>query len=132
MIDIEAAVFDELCGHILQRYPNMRVENEITMTPAELPCVCVEEISNSADQSTIDSGSNENYVNVDYEVRVYVNNIFGKRRKGRDIMAHIDTWFQSRGFVRMSTSFISFDDGTKYQTICRYTARTDGNTIYRR
>lgn len=132
MIDIEPMLYDELCGYISLQYPDIRVENEIVMVPAELPCICVEEISNSIDQPTIDSGSNENYVNVDYEVRVYTNNTFGKRRKSREIMAYIDQWFNDKGFIRMSTSFISFDDGTKYQTICRYSAKTDGETIYRR
>lgn len=132
MIDIEPLLFDEICTYIAVQYPNMRVENEIVAVPVELPCVCIEGSNNSIDTSTIDSGSNENYVNVDFEVRVYVNNVFGKRAKARGIMSYIDSWFISKGFIRQYTSFPSFDDGTKYQTICRYQGKTDGSTIYRR
>lgn len=132
MIDIEPNLFDEISEYIAAEYPDMRVENEIIMVPEVLPMVGIEEIHNSNDRSTIDSGSNENYVNVDYEVRVYVNPTVGKRRKSRGIMSYIDSWFIGKGFERINTSFISFDDGTKYQTICQYSARTDGETIYRR
>lgn len=132
MIDIEPNLFDEICEYIGNEYPELRVENEIIMVPEILPMVGIEEISNTNDRNTIDSGSNENYVNVDYEVRVYVNPTAGKRRKARGIMKYIDTWFINKGFERLNTSFISFDDGTKYQTICQYTGKTDGETIYRR
>ena len=132
MIDIEPNLFDEISEYIAAEYPDMRVENEIIMVPEVLPMVGIEEIHNSNDRSTIDSGSNENYVNVDYEVRVYVSLTAGKRRKAKDIMSYIDSWFIGHGFDRINTSFISFDDGVKFQMICQYTARTDGNTIYRR
>ena len=132
MIDIEIDIFDAICTCLATDYPSMRVENEIVAVPVSLPCACIEEISNSVDTSTIDSGSNENYANVDYEVRVYTNNSFGKRREGRDIMSTIDSWFINKGFIRTFTSFVSFDDGTKYQTISRYQGKTDGSTIYRR
>lgn len=132
MIDIEPDVFSELGEYIAGYYPNLKGENEILMNPTVLPCWCMEEISNTSDMMTADSHSNENYANVDYEVRVYVHPIFGKRREARKIMGHIDTWFINKGFDRINTSFIAFDDGTKFQVICQYAAKTDGKTIYRR
>lgn len=132
MKDIEPLVFDEFCTYIFNEYPDMDVRNEIMMTPETFPMVCVEEISNTTDQTTIDSSSNENYVNVGYEVRVYVHPIHGKRRKAREIMSYADAWFISKGFIRTNTSFIFFNDGTKMQVICQYSAKTDGTTIYRR
>lgn len=132
MIDIEPILFDEVCEYIAAEYPDMRVENEIIMVPEVLPMVAIEEISNTTDRSTVDSGTNENYVNVGYEVRVYVSKSAGKRRKARDIMSYIDSWFIGKGFDRMNTSFIAFDDGVNFQTICQYNARTNGTTIYRR
>ena len=132
MIDIEPTLFDELYTYITTEYTDMRVENEIIMVPVVLPMVAIEEISNATDRQTIDSSSNENYTNVDYEVRVYVDSVVGKRRKARGIMSYIDSWFIAKGFERLNTSFISFDDGTKCQTICQYTGKTDGQTIYRR
>lgn len=132
MIDIEPTLFDEVCEYIATQYPDMRVENEIIMVPEVLPMVAIEEISNTIDRLTVDSGTNENYVNVDYEVRVYVSKSAGKRRKARNIMSYIDSWFIGKGFDRMNTSFIAFDDGVNFQTICQYSARTDGTTIYRR
>lgn len=132
MKDIEPLVFDEFSTYILAEYPNMDIRDEILMTPETFPMVCVEEISNATDQTTIDSSSNENYANVGYEVRVYVNPISGKRRQARKIMAYADAWFINKGFIRINSSFIFFNDGTKMQFICQYTAKTDGETIYRR
>ncbi len=133
MIDIEPQVFDEVCQEIWRTYPEMEVVNEIVMDVPTFPCVCVEEISNTVYRNGIDSGSVENYADVDYEVRVYVNNTFGKKRNARQIMSVVDNWFTAKGFIRRNNSFVQFDDGTKYQVISRYSGIVDHNeTIYGR
>lgn len=133
MIDIEPQVFDEVCQEIWRTYPEMEVVNEIVMDVSTFPCVCIEEISNTVYRNGIDSGSVENYADVDYEVRVYVNNTFGKKRNARQIMSVVDNWFTAKGFIRRNNSFVQFDDGTKYQVISRYSGIVDHNeTIYGR
>lgn len=133
MIDIEPQVFDEVCQEIWRTYPEMEVVNEIVMDVPTFPCVCIEEISNTVYRNGIDSGSVENYADVDYEVRVYVNNTFGKKRNARQIMSVVDNWFTAKGFIRRNQSFVQFDDGTKYQVISRYSGIVDHNeTIYGR
>lgn len=132
MIDIEPEVFDECYRAVIAQYPTMYVVNEIVLNPPQLPCVCVEEISNAVNQRTIDSGSNENWVDLDYEARVYVNNTSAKKRNAREIMKVVDSYFLAKGFVRINSSFIGFDDGTKYEMICRYTCTANENYIARR
>lgn len=132
MKDIEPDVFDEFCAYMHTQYPTMDIRNEILMTPETFPMVCLEEITNTIDRSTIDSSHNENYENVDYETRVYVHPVFGKRREAKEIMSYADSWFTNKGFERINSSFTFFNDGTKAQCINQYQAKTDGNTIYRR
>lgn len=132
MIDIEPEVFNEAYEAITQVFPTMYVVNEIVLNPPTLPCVCIEEISNSVNQQTIDSGSNENWVNLDYEARVYVNNTSLKKKNARDIMTTVDEYFLAKGFIRTNSSFIGFDDGTKYEMICRYSCTANNDYIARR
>lgn len=133
MIDIEQDVYSSLYEYLMGVYPGLVVYDETILSPEELPCVCVEEIGNSVFQQSIDSGSNENHVVVDYEVRVYGNKVEGKKSEVKEIFSHVDGWFLNNGFIRMSTRPVTFDDSTKYQFIGRYTAVVDKNkTIYRR
>ena len=132
MNDIEPTVFDEFYTYMTTEYTTLDVRNEILMTPETFPMVCVEEISNAIDQTTIDSSHNENYTIVGYEVRAYVHPVFGKRRMVRELMKYADAWFTNKGFIRTGASFVTFNDGTKMQCICQYTGITDGSTIYRR
>lgn len=132
MIDIEPNVFDEFYTYMTAEYADLDVRNEIIMTPETFPMVCVEEISNAINQTTIDSSRNENYVVVGYEVRAYVNPTSGKRKVARELAGYADAWFTNKGFERIGSSFVTFNDGTKMQCICQYTGITDGETIYRR
>lgn len=131
MIDIELDIYNEFYEHMTED-SEITVYDEIILAPEEFPCVCIEEINNYVHQRSIDSGSNENYVNVDYEVRVYSNKATGKKDEARRIFAKADEWFTGKGFVRIMQNPASFED-TKYQIIGRYSATIDHNhTIYRR
>lgn len=131
MIDIELEIYNEIYEYVTEEY-DIVVYDEIILAPEVFPCVCVEEINNTIKRSTIDSGSNENYVDVDYEVRVYSNKASGKKDEARRIFSKVDEWFINHGFVRIMQNPVTFDD-TKYRIIGRYTATVDKNqTIYRR
>lgn len=132
MIDIEPEVFDGISEVLTALNPNMNINDELVLDPEEFPCVCISEINNSVYRNSIDSGSNENHVSVDYEFNVYSNKQFGRKTEAKLILSVIDQWMIRKGFVRIMSRPVDMDDGTKTRLIARYTAVTDGEYIYRR
>ena len=133
MIDIFTDVFDALHTVLVAQYPNININDELILEPEHFPCVCIEEISNAVNPQTIDSGSNERHVNLDYEITVYSNAVCQRRRECREILQVIDNYLVGqKGFLRIMARPVDLDDGTKSRLIARYTCTTDGNYIYRR
>ena len=133
MIDIENQVFTEIYNVVTASYPNAKIESTLNLTPSEFPCVCVEEISNTTLESTIDSTSNENHATVTYEVNIFTNKTVGKKSDEKDILNLIDTLMIGFGFVRISKEPVALSEGTKYRIVIRYRAVVSKNqTLYRR
>ena len=133
MIDIFPEVFDALYNLVIAQYPNANINNELILEPESFPCVCIEEISNAVDTRTVDSGSNERHVNLDYEITVYSNAYEQRRSECRTILKIIDDYLVGvKGFMRIMARPVDMDDGTKSRLIARYTCTTDGKYIYRR
>ena len=134
MIDIENEVFDRVAKRVREQFPNIFMVGEYVKSPSSFPAVSLMEMDNSVRETTIDSGSNENHVNVMYEVNVYSNKIAGKKSECKAIIALIDTEMTTMGFVRVTLTPVPNEyDSTIYRMVGRYRAvvSTD-HKIYRR
>lgn len=133
MIDIENEVFTSISKAVLTEFPNAKMSPETILSPSVFPCVCAEEADNYAVTSTQDSGSNENHVNVMYEINIYSNKVGGKKAECKAILKIIDDVFFDFGFTRTGMNPIPINDPTKYRLFARYKAVVSQNkTIYRR
>ena len=96
--------------------------DELILAPSKFPCVCVEEIDNYTETSTVDSGSNENHAIVAYEINVYSNSTRDKRRECKDIFAVVSDVLTHKGFMRLSANPINFNSATAYRLTGRFRA----------
>ena len=134
MIDIESQVFDRVAKRVREQFPNIFMTGEYVSSPASFPAASLVETDNSIRESTIDSGSNENHVNVMYEANVYSNKTTGKKSECKAIMALIDAEMTAMGFVRSTLTPIPNEyDSTIYRMVGRYRAAVSADhKIFRR
>lgn len=133
MIDIENEVMTLIYNAVHPTYGSAKFESVLNLSPSVFPCICVEELDNSTRMSTADSGSNERYINVTYEINIFTNDVSGKKAAAKNILSLIDSAMVSHGFERTMRNPFSLDNGTKYRLLARYQASVSENhTIYRR
>lgn len=134
MIDIENEVFDRVAKRVREQFPNIYMVGEYVKSPRSFPAVFLMEMDNAPLESTIDSGSNENHVNVMYEVNVYSNKTTGKKSECKAIIALIDQEMTAMGFVRSTLTPVPNEyDSTIYRMVGRYRAAVSSDhKIYRR
>ena len=134
MIDIESQVFDRVAKRVREQFPNIFMAGEYVNSPASFPSVSLVEMDNSVRESTVDSGSSENHVNVMYEVNVYSNKTTGKKSECKVIVALIDQEMSAMGFVRSTLTPVPNEyDSTIYRMVGRYRATVSSNhKIFRR
>lgn len=134
MIDIENAVFNAVAMKVREVYPDVFMAGEYVKSPPSFPAVSLVEMDNSTRIETIDSGSNENHVNVMYEVNVYSNKTSGKKTECREILALIDEEMLAMGFSRSTLTPVPNEyDSTIYRMVARYRAVVSSDLkIFRR
>jgi hypothetical protein len=134
MIDIENEVFDRVAKRVREQYPNIFMVGEYVKSPSSFPAVSLMEMDNSIRESTADSGSCENHVNVMYELNVYSNKATGKKSECKSIVALIDQEMAAMGFVRSTLTPVPNEyDSTIYRMVGRYRAAVShDHKIYRR
>jgi hypothetical protein len=134
MIDIENQVFDRVAKRVRKQFPDIFMVGEYVMSPPSFPAGSLVEMDNSTRETTIDSGSNENHVNVMYEANVYSNKTTGKKSECKAIIALIDTEMTAMGFVRSTLTPVPNEyDSTIYRMVARYRAAVSpDHKIYRR
>lgn len=134
MIEIENEVFDAVASTIKALFPKVYITGDYVKTPPSFPCVSLMETDNQVRESTSDSGSLENHVNVLYEVNVYSNKVSGKKSECKAIMAAIDIVMCKLGFVRVLLNPIPNEqDATVFRMVARFRAAVSKDkTIYRR
>lgn len=134
MIDIENEVFDRVASRVREQFPDIFMTGEYVNSPSSFPAVSLVEMDNSVREATIDSSSNENHVNVMYEVNVYSNKTTGKKSECKAIIALIDTEMTAMGFVRSTLTPVQNEyDSTIYRMVGRYRAAVSTNyKIFRR
>ena len=123
MIDIENQVFDRVAKRVREQFPNIFIVGEYVKSPSSFPAVSLMEMDNSSREDTADSGSNENHVNVMYEINVYSNKTTGKKSECKAIVALIDQEMTAMGFVRSTLTPVPNEyDSTIYRMVGRYRA----------
>lgn len=123
MIDIENAVFNTVATKVREQYPDIYMVGEYVKSPSSFPAVSLVEMDNATRTDTIDSGSNENHVNVMYAVDVYSNKTTGKKSECKAIIALIDKEMLALGFARATlTPVPNMNDSTIYRMVGRYRA----------
>ena len=128
MIDIENVVFNTVAIRVREQFPNIYMVGEYVKSPPSFPVVSLVEMDNSTRTDTIDSGSNENHVNVMYEVNVYSNKTVGKKSECKEIIALIDKEMLALGFERNAlTPVPNMNDSTIYRMVGRYRATVSAN-----
>lgn len=133
MIDVENQIFTTLAEMLRTAYPDINVQGTVTYTPSVFPTVCIEEADNTAYQRTRDTGSNENSVEVMYEVNVYSNLSAGAKTQCKNIFSTIDRVMDELGFTRTGKTSVPAEQPMTYRLIGRYAAVIDKNEIiYRR
>ena len=134
MISIENEVFDLAAKAVKARYPKVTITGDYIKSPSSFPCVSLMETDNQVRESTSDSGSFENHVNVLYEVNVYSNKTSGKKTECRAILSVIDEVLCRLGFIRVLLNPIPNEqDATVFRMVARYRAAVGKDkTIYRR
>jgi hypothetical protein len=127
-------VFDRVAKRVREQFPDIFMVGEYVKSPSSFPAVSLMEMDNATRESTVDSGSNENHVNVMYEVNVYSNKTAGKKSECKAILALIDTEMTAMGFVRSTLTPVPNEyDSTIYRMVGRYRAVVSSNhKIYRR
>lgn len=134
MIDIENEVFDRVAKRVREQFPNIFIVGEYVKSPSSFPAVSLMEMDNSYRDDTADSGSNENHVNVMYEINVYSNKTTGKKSECKAIVALIDQEMTAMGFVRSTLTPVPNEyDSTIYRMVGRYRASVSSDhKIFRR
>lgn len=134
MIDIESQVFNRVATKVREQFPNIFMTGEYVNSPPSFPAASLVEMDNSIRESTADSGSNENHVNVMYEVNVYSNKTTGKKSECKSIIALIDNEMVAMGFARSTLTPVQNEyDSTIYRMVGRYRAAVSTNhQIFRR
>ena len=134
MIDIENEVFDRVAKRVREQFPNIFMVGEYVKSPSTFPAVSLMEMDNSSREDTADSGSNENHVNVMYEINVYSNKTTGKKSECKSIVALIDQEMTAIGFVRSTLTPVPNEyDSTIYRMVGRYRAAVSSDhKIFRR
>ena len=134
MIDIENEVFDRVAKRVREQFPDIYMAGDYVKSPSSFPAAFLVEMDNSIRTSTVDSGSNENHVDVMYEAQAYSNKTVGKKSECKAIMALIDEEMTAMGFVRSTLTPVPNEyDSTIYRMVGRYRAAVSADhKIFRR
>lgn len=134
MIDIENQIFDNISKVVREHYPDIYMTGEYINIPPTFPSVSLVQKSNPTYRQTQTSASNENHVDVMFEVNIYSNLKVGKKAECKRIAKIIDDQFLQLGFTRtMLEPIDNVNDTTIYRMVGRYVAIVSKDeVIYRR
>lgn len=125
-------MFTPIAQAVRSEFSGANVTGEYVRTPSKFPHTSIVESDNYTTISHRDSGSEEKYATIMYEVNVYSNNTSGKKSECRAILGLIDRMMYERNFTRIAmTPVPNLEDATIYRITARYRAETDGTNIYR-
>lgn len=130
MIDFENQIYTKVAQALRTAYGNdFHVQSITTYSPEVFPLVCVEEADNYADAESRDSGSNEVYANIMYEVTVYSNKASKAKSECKAIFQTVDTTLATLGFTRTVRTTIRMKDAQICRMVGRYEAQINSSGI---
>lgn len=126
MIEVEETLFTYLSTKIKEKfgekYPEMRIYNEVIKVTPSFPTIFINEISNVVCEETKDNVSIENSVLVGYQVEVFTIGDF-KKKVAKEIFNYIDELLIEQNFMRIFNEQVSnLEDTNIYRIIGRYNA----------
>lgn len=132
MLDVENEIFSKLTDLLKDKFPDITTSSTYTNTPSKYPFVSIEEISNSVDPLEETSCDIEAITNVGIEVNVYAKDP-RKKSNAKEIVAVVNDYMESIGFLRISKTPMQDDNETVYRYILRYNGKiSKSNVVYRR
>ena len=131
MIDYANEIFNTLAELLFEAYPGIEVKGEYVETPANFPCVSIEETANTPQH--LDSASTAKYALIRYRVQVFSNSPSGKRAEARAIFQTLDQYMQELNLMCKSmTTTPTVYHASIYQITATFEGTVDANgTIYR-
>lgn len=127
MIDIEDQIITIVGAAVRAVNANTFVTSVFEQIPSKFPCVYITEADNYVYSRSIDSESNENHVNVMYEIQVFTNEAKARKAKCKELFAAADEAMLNLGFVRNTKNAIEIKEATVCRIIGRYTAVVSKN-----
>lgn len=100
MIDVSHQIFTRIASALRDVRPEVKVVGEYLKTPAQFPCVTVDEISNLPARP--DSGTEERYSTVTYRVQVFALREAGGRDQARALLEAVNQVLSALNFTRKS------------------------------
>lgn len=100
MLDFSNEIFNAVAKHLRSLYKGIQVKGEYVSTPAKLPTVTIDEISNVPVH--LDSAKTNKFADVVYRVQVFSNKENGKRAEARKIYNSVDEKMMELGFFAKS------------------------------
>lgn len=133
MIDIESEVYTPIATALRAAFTDITVSGSYVHAPSSFPFVSIVEQDNYTTSDHLDSGEQEKFATVIYQVDVYSDKANTKKTQCRKMMDLVDEMMHSRNFTRISMSPVpNLENASIYRLTARFRAETDGTTLYRR
>ena len=101
MIDYSNEIFNTAAKNLRSLYSDIKVVGEYVESPAQLPTVTLDEISNVPVH--LDSAATNKYARVIYRSQIFCNGV-GKRQRAREIYDSLDRILMGVGLVAKTYS----------------------------
>ena len=130
MIDKSNEIFNDVATNLRLLYPKIIVKGEYVATPAQFPCVTIDEIRNVP--THLDSATQNKYASIQYRVQVF-SNTKDKRSQARAIYSAVDEMLMSMGlYCKTYTTTPAIYNSEIYSITATYEGVIDRNgVIYR-
>lgn len=134
MIDFVNEIFSTLAAAIRAKHTGVTVTGEYVRTPAQFPCVALDETQNVMVDRLEDSSNEERFAGVTYRLQVFSNKAAGKKAEAREIFGTADAEMRRMGFRRVTyTTTPEIYDSTIYSITATYEAAISASGyVYKR
>lgn len=131
MINFSNEIFNAVAENLRLLYPGITVKGEYVATPAQFPCLTIDETRNIP--TYMDSAKQIKYADVQYRVQIFCNSEI-KRSQARAIFSAVDEMFMSFGLVcKTYTTTPAIYNAEVYSITATYEGVIDQDgTIYRK
>lgn len=133
MLEVENKVITLIRQWLESKLPdeNISISSDLDNIPSSFPHVSIVEGDNANYQATIDTESNEKYVESMIDINIYTDDQTGRKAHAKQIANVIDEVMIKKGFNRIAKTQIPSDD--LYRLNIRYQGVVDKDFyIYRR